>query len=254
MPGQLILGALLGACLGSFLNVVSLRFGDKQPLTGRSSCPHCHRQLRWWELVPVVSFLYLRGRCASCRHLLTWQYPFIEMVTALVWAWAFWLMPVSLGELGLALTNASLGTTLVLLWIIDQKYFVLPDLYLVILTVLVVVKLGLTGHPALISALPGAALGAGCLFLIWAATSGHGIGFGDVKLLVPLGLLFGSLGTLVLLFLAFVAGGITATVLLMSQKATLKTAVPFGPYLVAAAFVLLADPRLPERLFASFLN
>lgn len=244
-----MIAAAFGACFGSFLNVVSLRFGRPAALAGRSACPHCARTLRWWELMPVISFAVLRGRCATCQHPLAWQYPFVEIWAALLWMWAASSHPpVS------ALVIASIGTAIVLLWIIDVKYFLLPDFYLVILTILVVAKLWITGAPPPVSALQGAAAGAGFLLLIWAATAGRGLGFGDVKLLIPLGLLLGASSTVVLLFLAFMSGGLTAAILLMSKKATLKTAVPFGPYLLASTLVLLIDPLLPQRLFASFLG
>lgn len=249
MSWQLVIAAALGACFGSFLNVISLRFGRQTALTGHSACPHCARTLRWWELVPVISFLMLRGRCATCRHPLAWQYPFIEIIVALLWVWA-----ASSAPLASAVVTAGISTAVVLLWIIDLKYFLLPDFYLIILFLLVIIKMLVTGGPEPVAALQGAVVGSVSLFLVWAATGGRGLGFGDVKLLIPLGLLFGVSGTIVLLFLAFMSGGLMAAILLMSKKATLKTAVPFGPYLLASALALLADPLLPQRLFASFLG
>lgn len=250
MSWQLLIAAAFGACFGSFLNVVSLRFGQpRAQITGRSRCLGCTRQLRWWELIPVISFLALRGRCATCRRPLAWQYPFVEIWVALLWVWAASSHPPAS-----AVVIAGIGTAIVLLWIIDLKYFLLPDFYLIILFLLIIIKMLVTGGPDLASALQGAIVGSGSLFLIWAATGGRGLGFGDVKLLIPLGLLLGASSTIVLLFLAFMSGGLTAAILLVTKKATLKTAVPFGPYLLASALALLVDPLLPQRLFASFLG
>lgn len=255
MPGQLILAAVFGACLGSFLNVAVLRFGESRSrLTGRSRCPHCSRPLTWWEMVPIFSFLALRGRCRTCRQPLTWQYPFLESLGAIVWAAAFAAAPVTAPGYAAALLTGAIATSLLLLWALDVKYFLLPDIYVLILTLGVIGRLWVAPPASPVSALAGALAGTGLLALIWAATAGRGLGFGDVKLLLPLGLLFGLPGTFTLLFLAFTAGGLTAAILLLTKQAHLKTAVPFGPYLLAAAFVLLADPALGNRIFASVLG
>lgn len=251
MSWQLLVSLLVGACIGSFLNVVILRFGKKEGLAGRSHCPSCHRTLRWWELIPILSFLLLGARCATCHKSLTWQYPLVEFLITLIWGWAFWNASNSVSGYTQALLLAGIGTILLLLWIIDLKHFLLPDYYLVLLTSFVILKISITGVPLPQNALQGAAIGTGILFLIWAATSGNGLGFGDVKLMIPLGLLVGLTGTLTIVFLAFLSGGLTATFLLLSKRATLKTAVPFGPYLLAAAFAVLGSPELPQRLFAS---
>lgn len=219
----------------------------------RSACPHCRQTLRVWELVPVLSFLILRGRCARCRRPIAWQYPLVELLTAAAWVWAFWPLPSFGASFFSSLALAAIISTLILLWLIDSQHLVLPDVYLVCLGVWVCLRLWLTPLASPSSALIGALLGAGLLLAIWAATSGRGLGFGDVKLMLPLGLLFGTFGALSLLMLAFIAGGLVAAYLLATRRATLKTAVPFGPFLIAATAVLLINPSLPQRLFAAFL-
>lgn len=232
MSWQLILFGLLGACLGSFLNVLSLRYGRESSLAGRSYCPNCSHVLAWWELLPIVSFILIRGHCRHCGKKISWQYPLVEGVTALAWVWAF---P--------SVTTAMILSLFVILFLIDLRLMVLPDIYILGLTLL-----ALTQISYLPPAILGSLLGSGSLLALWAATRGRGLGLGDVKLIVPLGLLFGPGGTLVLLFLAFIAGGGVAAYLLLTKRATLKTAVPFGPYLLAAATLLLLWPNIPEIL------
>lgn len=251
MPWQLIVVGLMGASFGSLINVLSLRYGASHALlTDRSRCPACGRQLRWWELVPVISFLLLRGRCTHCDTRISWQYPLVELAAAAAWVWAFLPWPGSLREYAVALCTAAIISLLVLLFLIDRRLMLLPDIYLIYLTIFVVLRLWLQVGNVPQTHLAGLALGTGFLFLLWAATGGRGIGFGDIKLMLPLGLLFGFVGTLTVLWLAFIVGGGVAAYLLLSRKATMKTAVPFGPYLIGASVALLLWPSLPSFLFA----
>lgn len=247
MPWQLIVIGAAGVSVGSFINVLIARFGAAGArLTDRSHCVSCLKQLRWWELVPLISFLALRGRCASCRQPISWRYPVIEAVTGAAWVWAF----ISSSHLLAALSLAGIFTVLILLWAIDAQHLLLPDIYLVYLGLFVILHLWVTAAAAPRSALLGVIVGCGTLAAIWAATSGRGLGFGDVKLVLPLGLLLGGAGMVTVLFLAFMAGGVSAGYLLATRQAGLKSAVPFGPYLIAAACAVLLSPRLITVLFA----
>ncbi len=173
--------------------------------------------------------------------------------------------------------------TLMVLFAIDLRTMLLPDTFIFILTALVLLvifshvlpvlslqnyqpsfssdhslslfnKINLEPPSAfrasLYSALSGAFLGAGLLLLLWLLTSKQGIGFGDVKLMVPLGLLFGPVNTILLLFVAFICGGFVGTYLLVTKQATLKTAVPFGPFLAGAAIIFILFPRIPTYLLS----
>ncbi len=254
MPWQLVLLALVGASLGSLINVLSLRYGKPGALiTDRSRCPHCGGELRWWELIPVVSFIVLRGRCARCEAAISPQYPVVEVLSALFWVWPFLPWPESRPEYALAVSIAAILTALLLLFLIDLKTMILPDIYIVYLAILVLLRLWAIPPAVPRAHVVGAVTGAGFLLLLWFVTRGRGIGFGDVKLMIPLGLLLGLPATAALLWVAFVAGGMMAACLLLARKASLKTAVPFGPFLIAAASLALLWPALPELLFAPFV-
>ena len=247
-----------GTLLGSFLNVVALRTSARLEgrtagsiLTGRSACPHCGVALRWWELVPVVSFFALRGRCAHCHARISWQYPLVEIalgiIVAKLWANA-WPNP----DWFLLLTQISIASILVVLLVIDLKVMLLPDYLIVWLCVLVAVMLALRDASWLF-ALWGILVGAGFLFFLWLVTRGRGIGLGDVKLMVPLGALLGGWGTTVLLFAAFISGGLVSIYLLWKQRVHLKTAIPFGPFLIGSGLLLILYPDLPATLLPYFL-
>lgn len=250
MPWQLVIVAALGASVGSFLNVVSLRYAGRPQLLDRSRCPHCGRKLRWWELVPILSFLALRARCAGCHASIAWQYPLVEAGSALLWLWIFSPFPATSQALLTAAITGAIVSTLLVLLLIDRRLMVLPDLYLVYLGIFVILRLAVSPPAFPADHLTGLVIGAGSLLGLWAITGGQGIGFGDIKLMLPLGLLLGAFATILLLFLAFIVGGAFAAYLLLSRRATLKTAVPFGPYLIAAAAALVLVPTLPQLLFA----
>lgn len=249
-----LLALVYGVCLGSFLNVVSLRYVDRlgtQPtlpatITGRSRCVHCHQVLRWWELLPLLSFIMLRGRCQRCHRALSWQYPLVEgLMGVLAWRIAY-LYP---DDIFTILLIVAITALLVVLAVIDFRTFLLPDSFIAGLGIVVLAWVTYRA-PSWTSVLGGIGIGAGFLLLLWMLTRGEGIGLGDVKLMLPLGALVGSQGTIVLLFIAFCVGGLYGLFLLARRAATLKTAVPFGPFLIGAALLLIVWPTLPERFFA----
>lgn len=267
--------------MGSFLNVVILRYSEALPapakqrhvsrwLGGRSHCPHCHQTLRWWELVPIISFMLLRGHCARCRQRISIQYPLVECGLGLMVLVLATPLPANLTTWMVLALEITIVSLLMVLGVIDLRTMLLPDIFVVLLGVVVILFLGisafglrdnqdavrdggyevLTRQPAvqqqLVDAVVGAVIGAGFLGLLWLVTRGAGIGLGDVKLMIPLGLLFGVNTTLVLLFLSFIAGGIVATLLLITKRAGMKTAIPFGPFLVGAALLLVLLPTVPH--------
>ncbi|MEX0650369.1 MAG: prepilin peptidase [Candidatus Andersenbacteria bacterium] len=250
----LLLGAglVLGATIGSFLNVVILRFSSGQPIgLSRSACPHCHHTLAWYDLLPVLSFVLLGGKCRYCHKSISIQYPLVEAVNALAVVYfilflSHWLVLGALLYVIFAL--------LLVLFVIDLQTFLLPDFYIVLLSVAVVLYHALAQTLLPTEQFWGLVIGSGALLLLWAITKGKGIGFGDVKLLIPLGIFFGPSGAISLLFLAFVVGGAVGGALLILGKATPKTAIPFGPFLAGAAMLLMLYPPIVSLFEDVFLG
>ena len=224
---------LFGAVIGSFLNVVILRSIKGESLNGRSKCPGCQHTLAWYELVPVFSFLVQRGRCRSCGAGISLQYPIVELLSGIA---AALLFPNILAFL--------LFAVLLVLFVTDLHTFLLPDFFTVLLTAIVLYS-GSVSYGGML-------IGTGFMLFLWAVTSGRGIGFGDVKLMIPLGLFFGVEGVVALLAGAFITGGLVGTYLLVTGKASRKTAIPFGPYLTGFAMLFLVYPAIIE-MFWSFL-
>jgi leader peptidase (prepilin peptidase)/N-methyltransferase len=246
------LAFLAGACLGSFFNVVIHRLPREGHSIVRpgSRCPSCGRAIRPWENIPIVSFLALRGKCAGCGVRIPWRYPGVELLTAA----GFALMAIVDG-IGFAfLRDAVFFSFLVPIVFIDIDHRIIPD------------ELSLGGLAAglALSFLPGGdwresllgvAVGGGVLygtaFLYEKAAGREGMGGGDVKLLGMIGAFLGWKGALLTVFLGSllgVAGGVWA---MRKGKEGLKTAIPFGPYLCAAA---LAARFLGEGFWRALLR
>lgn len=239
-----------GSIIGSFLNVVILRGMRGEDIVRQPShCPRCQKKLAWYELVPIISYLWLRGKCQGCSQPISAQYPLVESMIGLS---AAVILSRSI-DITAALIFISICLLLVLA-VVDLRTMLLPDKYMVILLVasLMFAYLNIPTYPFTYS-LAAAGMGAGFLGLIWLVTRGQGIGLGDVKLMVPVGLLLGLSGTITTLFVAFMLGGIVGTYLLLMKRATAKTAVPFGPFLAGAAIICLLFPPIINR-FITFLG
>ena len=235
----MILLFILGLGIGSFLNVVALRYQlggpifNKSILTGRSHCPYCQKTLQWYELVPLFSFLIQFGKCRHCKHNLTWQYPIVELLSGLT----FVFVP---GFVEPAPVGIFVVLALILITLIDLRLLVIPDQLNAFLALLALAVIPITNYKLLITVhLLGVVFGAGLFGLIILLTKGRGMGMGDLKLAVVLGLLFGWPKVILIVGLAFVIGGIWAAILLLAKKKSLKDAIPFGPFLAISAVAVI---------------
>lgn len=256
----------VGTVFGSFVNVVIWRYLKKEKITGRSHCPHCYKPLAWWELIPLISFILLQARCRHCHKAISVQYPLLELWLGLAAIILFTPWPTD----GLTLIQAALLFAIIgwltVLAVIDLYTMFLPDQFIIGLSVTVVLLLTmqlivtpanyfpLTRGSEGFSHLSGSLISAGLLLLLWLITKKQGIGFGDVKLMLPLGALLGFPGSLFMLWLAFVLGGLAGLWLLWRRRASLKTPIPFGPFLITAAILILLLPWLPNSFFFFFLS
>ncbi len=228
----LILFAVLGAVFGSFGNVLIFRLPAQQSIGGRSHCPHCGRTLRVSELIPVLSYVALRARCAGCRQPIHWQYPLIEAVSALFFVFAlfqlhFALIPALLLALALWL--------LLLIAIIDARTSLIPDaLSFSLVLVALAYQVATEGSIDL----TGLLVCGGFFAAQWIISRGRWVGSGDILLGGGIGLLVGSWrGALIVLFFAYVIGAAVASILLLSRRKTIDQALPFGPFLVIGGYV-----------------
>jgi len=243
---------VFGLLVGSFLNVIIYRETHEDEAKhsflpswaiGRSRCPKCKHQLAWFDNIPLLSFLILKGKCRYCQQKISYQYPFIELITGLEFVWVYWLLSrlaffkqmegfFSLGVLGFWLIIFSLS--IILSWI-DIKKQILPDSILIPAIILALLRLLITGRWQFLLTAVIAASFFGFLYLI---TKCKGIGFGDVKLGFFIGLVLGWWSwLLVALFIAFLTGAFVGVILIVVRKKTLKSAVPFGPFLLLGMLI-----------------
>lgn len=232
------LTALVGLCFGSFANVLIARIpAGESVVSPPSHCPHCQHQLGVADLVPVVSYLWLRGRCRYCQERISSRYPLVELATAGL----FVLVHLQQGWSAGTLAGWALALILLTSALTDIDAGIIPDLltYPGMVLGLVFSPWG----PGIISSLEGAFFFGG-LFWLLAFISGGGMGGGDIKLAVVIGLFTGLSGSLLALVLAALSGGIFSLVLVVMGKAGRKTPIKFGPFLALAGMVafLYAGP------------
>ncbi|HUC02141.1 MAG TPA: prepilin peptidase [Candidatus Paceibacterota bacterium] len=266
-PITVIILFLFGIAIGSFLNVVILRYDgehfllDAKMIGGRSHCPHCKATLRWFELVPLASYLAQGGRCRRCGARLTMQYPVVELLSGFVFA----LVPFAVGVAAAPLIVVSAIwiaalEALLAMAVIDIRLGIIPDeinIFLgvlgVFLTIMIAGYFG-PGNPSLIGPsaaifglqwsaawahVAGAVFGGAFFAFLIAITRGRGMGMGDLKLAIPLGLLFGWPDIILALVFAFVLGAAAGVLQVALGRNTMKGTIPFGPFLALGAGVAL---------------
>ncbi|HSW96779.1 MAG TPA: prepilin peptidase [Candidatus Saccharimonadales bacterium] len=233
---------LFGLLIGSFLNVLIDRIPQGiSVIKGRSRCDSCHRILQWFDLFPVFSFLFLRGKCRYCHKKIGWQTFIIEILTGIIFAaTAFTLLThvTSLILLAISLLyTLFILSCFIVITVIDIKHGIIPNVFVypsVILSVGYHLLFFSTALPYFLSA-----IGAGgfflCLFII---TKGRGMGFGDVKLAVLLGFFLGFPYIIIALYIAFLTGALVAFILVLGKKKKFSGGtIPFGPFLIAGALL-----------------
>jgi leader peptidase (prepilin peptidase)/N-methyltransferase len=239
----------LGAVVGSFLNVVIHRWPREESIVFPGShCPRCNAPIRWYDNIPIASWLILRGRCRSCREPIAARYPLVELANALFYLAIFLRTGPTLGFIPIA---AIVSMTLVLIWIdLDVQYLPNVVTYPGIVVGLAIGLLSLGEHyPDLtlstswIDSAAGAIAGAGVLLVIHLAYKlirrGEGMGLGDVKMLAMIGGAAGWEPLFGILMLASVAGAISGILLAIFTRATMRDALPFGVFLGLALLVVM---------------
>lgn len=270
---------IFGLLIGSFLNVLALRYSEGQPLLGRhathgrSHCVSCQVNLKWYELVPLFSFLIQGAKCRHCLHALNWQYPVVELITGILTAAIPWHLEQVYGPWAAGSSDALvwfyaltgvwlLATyTAITLSAIDFRLRIIPDQSNILLGLcglfVLIFKyvnaetasianftgsyasvLGAPENPflsALIAVIFVAALFGGTIYF----TKGRGMGLGDLKLAIPLALLLGWPDTLLAIMSAFVIGSIIGLLLIANKRTTMKGTVPFGPFMILGVFVVM---------------
>jgi leader peptidase (prepilin peptidase)/N-methyltransferase len=268
---------IFGIVIGSFLNVVSMRYDgehfvlDPKVIGGRSHCQHCKKTLRWFELIPLFSFLIQGGRCRRCKAKLSFQYPAVEFISGLIFVAVPWRLGALTDGGPLALFIAALWTLAFLIFllmsVIDIRIGIVPDELNIALGAVAIAlgaslvvspdgsgslmgslgdMFGLTGNPWA-NRVVGAIFGFIFFEFLILVTRGKGIGMGDVKLALPLGLLLGWPDIIPVIMCAFIFGALVGIFLIVSKKTTMKGVLPFGPFLAfGAAFIFFCGAPVAQ--------
>ncbi|MCJ7740544.1 prepilin peptidase [Candidatus Microgenomates bacterium] len=245
---------VLGLCIGSFLNVLIDRLPKgKSVVSGRSHCDYCRHTLAWYDLIPLFSFLYLRRKCRYCQKVISWQYPVIELLTG-----AFFVLVYLLDNQNyqLLITNYQLIiiSGLIVIFFADLKFRIIPDQVLIVLIAasflfdLFYEQNLLLGHLL-------AAIVFGAFFLIlFLFTKGKGMGFGDVKFAFFMGLFLGYPKIIVAFYLSFLTGAAVSLILILAGKKTMKSTIPFGPFLIVSTIISQFMGNQLWEIFKRFLT
>jgi len=260
---------ILGLIIGSFLNVVIFRLNTRkslfESLGGRSACMSCRNQLSWYELIPVFSFLGLKGRCKNCKTKISLQYPLVEFITGLIFACLFMKFSAQGGSaLGgqdlFFLFNptflisyayyAIMFSLLLVIAVYDLKHKIIPDVLCFAFGILAFVSMfffsnyGFYPHiPNILEFLSGLFIASPFAFF-WLISSGRWMGLGDAKLALGIGWLLGLVGALSGLVIAFWSGAIVGITLVIISKVDrkngmgMKSEIPFAPFLVFGALLV----------------
>jgi len=248
---------VLGLAAGSFINALVWRLHEQKKgkknlsiINGRSICPNCRHKLAWYDLLPLVSWLLLKGKCRYCKKPISSQYPLVELLTGLVFAgsYIFWLGTVNLDGQWLLLTAWLISSVgLIALAVYDLRWMLLPNR--IIYPTLIAAVLGRAGYIIFFEPRPLHALllwvfslliASGVFFVLFSVSDGKWIGYGDVRL----GLITGTLladpqKSLAMLFIASFIGTLVILPSLLAGKRNMASKLPFGPFLILATGIMV---------------
>ena len=229
---------ILGVAIGSFLNVLIDRLVDEETIMGRSHCDHCKKTLEPLDLIPIVSFVFLRGKCRYCHTKLSWQYPVIEFLTGIIFVG---IMNNSLILIPNSLFHLSIACVFIVIFVADLKKHIIPDEMQIALFVTVFflkVFQGMTVVGFGYALIEGMIVMTPILFL-YLLTKGRGMGFGDVKLALNIGFFVGIKAGLISLYIAFITGAIVGAVMLLTKRKKMKSKIAFGPFIILGVVIMI---------------
>ena len=253
---------IFGLAIGSFLNVVIYRLKTKEPISNsRSHCMKCKTILNWYDLIPVFSFIFYKGKCHYCGKKISWQYPIIEVVTGLLFVFVilnnssvipniFSVIPAKAGIQTWIIGSSPIMTIfagmtfeliiislLIVIFVYDLKHYIIPDKIVfpgIIISLLYQVFNNNFYYPIL-----AGLLASGFFLFLVLITKGKGMGLGDVKFVFLMGLILSWPNIIIALFLSFLFGAIIGILLIIIGKKKLKSQVPFGPFLVGSTIITM---------------
>lgn len=249
-----VFAGVLGAIIGSFLNVIILRYGTGKSIGGRSGCMTCGYRLNPIDMIPIFGWIILRGRCRKCKCKISPQYPLVELGTALIFALLFiysmgYTVATSFAA-AVFVWNAIIFSILIVIFVYDWRHKIIPDgMVFVFIGMSLVQTLYHLPIPFWNQTLPMLNLFAGPIlalpfFLIWFFSHGRLIGFGDLKLMLGIGWFLGLIHSVTAIFMAFWLGALYSFAVILighlkrtPKNITMKSEIPFGPFLILGILI-----------------
>lgn len=262
----IIIAFIFGAALGSFSLVLAWRMHDKTDwVKGRSKCDHCSHELSSLDLIPIVSWLALRGKCHYCKTPISKQVLAVEVLLGSIWAlsWQFWPYQLeSISGYMLLAVWAVITVILSSLFWYDYRWYILPNKLVYTLLGLSLVygvtkgfAVDYSAWSVIILPIVAAGLLSGLFFALYTFSRGKWIGFGDVRLAVPIGIILGTpLFAWMMLFIASVLGILFALPSIVSGKKKLSSKVPFGPLLILATIIVVLFGQVIIDWYVNFIG
>ncbi len=231
---------VLGALFGSFANVLILRIPQGiSVIRPRSHCPSCKQIIRWYDNIPILSWVLLSGNCRYCKTRISWRYPLIELITALL----FMGLYLKIGWQWLLLEYLIFSFALVVVTFIDFDHMILPDVFTLSGIVIGLAGALLNPERSFFNALGGMLMGGGFLWAVAAVyyllKKEEGMGGGDIKLLAWIGAVLGWMSIPFVILVSSLVGSLVGLAVAFKAQTGLKSAIPFGPYLVLAALIYI---------------
>ena len=241
---------IIGLCFGSFLNCLIYRLHEQKTILGRSFCPRCKKQIAWYDNIPLLSFILLKGKCRHCKHEISWQYPAVELVTAILFFVIWQKYQINIDIVDIA--RYSLPVTryveiirdwlfvciLIIVFIYDLRWQLILD-KITLPAMVIALGFNLFLGAGWQNLLLAAGIGGGFFLAQYLISRGRWVGGGDIRLGALMGLMLGWPQILTALFLAYVSGAIIGVGLLVARKKQWSSQVPFGTFLSAATVVAL---------------
>lgn len=230
-----ILLFVLGLSVGSFINALAYRLHEKKPIVNdRSLCPLCAHRLSWYDLIPLVSFAILLGRCRYCRNRISWQYPLVELLTGIVFILPFMGYGLRVTGYDFLISYYIFVFILLLIFTYDLRYMLIPDS--ISIPAIIIVFLIQTTYYKLLTTnyLLAAFIASGFFLFQFFVSRGRWIGGGDIRLGFLMGLMLGSPVIIAALMLAYILGAIVTLPLVALGRHTMKSQIPFGAFLTIA--------------------
>ncbi len=228
---------IFGLSVGSLLNVVICRLETKETIIfNRSYCPQCKTILKWHDLIPVLSFLAQKGKCRYCNKKISWQYPVVEIATGLLFLFVILSEAKNLLSMIFYLIIVSF---LIIIFVYDLKHYIIPNRIVYPAIIISLLYLLFVIQDSFLYYFLSAFVASGFFLVLVLISKGKWMGLGDVKLAFLMGLILGWPNILLALFLSFFSGAVIGVGLVIFNKKSFKSQIPFGPFLAGSTILVI---------------